>query len=585
MAGEPANPLREALRECRIGILLLAIFSLFINLLILTSPIYMMQVYDRVLASGKIETLLLLTAIAGVAVLVLGLLEMVRNKMLARIGQWLERRLSPELIRASLRVAIYGGPPNAQSLRDIAQVRTFLGGPGCNTIFDAPWTPIFLTVIWLMHPILGVIGVGSGIVLFALAIINEYASRAPLKHSGTLSIANIQRADQAIRNADAFHAMGMLSGFLAGWMSRNERALALQLAAADRNAMLVGFSKFVRIFVQILILGAGAYLVINGQLTSGGMIAASILLGRALAPVEQAIGAWKGMVGARDSYDRLKRLLERMPAEQEAMPLPAPKGKLSCEQVIYVPRGRDKPVLNGVTFALEPGEVLGVIGPSAAGKSTLCKILVGSWQPTRGHARLDGADLFSWPSEQLGPYVGYLPQDVELFGGTVKDNIARLAPEPDPNAVVEAAITAGVHETILRLPNGYETDIGDSGSFLSGGQRQRIGLARALYGKPRLIVLDEPNASLDTEGENSLIEAMGQAKQWGATVIIVAHQPRILKPVDKLLLLRDGRGEMFGPRDEILAKLMPPRVPADVRPRIVNPAPDAAGQVREGVGA
>ena len=580
MAGKPANPLREALQECRIGIVLLAVFSLFINLLILTSPIYMMQVYDRVLASGKIETLLLLTFIAGIAVLVLGLLEMVRSKVLARIGQWLERRLSPELIRASLRAAIYGGPPNAQPLRDLAQVRAFLGGPGVNTIFDAPWTPIFLTVIWLMHPVLGIIAVVSGICLFALAVINELVSRAPLKQSGTLSISNIQRADQAIRNADAFQAMGMLPSFLAGWTTRNEHTLALQLAAADRNATLVGFSKFVRIFVQILILGAGAYLVINGQLTSGGMIAASILLGRALAPVEQAIGAWKGMVGARDSYDRLKRLLERLPADQNAMPLPAPQGKLSCEQVVHVPRGREKPVLNGVTFTLEPGEILGVIGPSGAGKSTLCKVLVGSWQPTRGQVRLDGADLFAWPSEQLGPYVGYLPQDVELFGGTVKDNIARLVPEPDPAAVVEAAITAGVHETVLRLPNGYETEIGDSGSFLSGGQRQRIGLARALYGKPRLIVLDEPNASLDSEGEDSLIAALGQAKRWGATVIIVAHQPRILNPVDKLLLLRDGRSEMFGPRDDVLAKLMPARIPAEVKPRIVKPASNTAADIR-----
>jgi ATP-binding cassette subfamily C protein/ATP-binding cassette subfamily C protein EexD len=267
------------------------------------------------------------------------------------------------------------------------------------------------------------------------------------------------------------------------------------------------------------------------------------------------------------------------------MPLPAPKGKLSCEQVIYVPRGRDKPVLNGVTFTLEPGDILGVVGPSAAGKSTLCKILVGSWQPTRGHARLDGADLFAWPAEQLGPYIGYLPQDVELFGGTVKANIARLAPEPDPKAVVEAAIVAGVHDTILRLPNGYETDIGDGGSLLSGGQRQRIGLARALYGKPRLIVLDEPNASLDTEGEDSLVAAMQLAKQWGATVIIVAHQPRILKPVDKLLLLRDGRSEIFGPRDEVLAKLMPARVPAEARPRIVRPASGENEVLREGAGS
>jgi ATP-binding cassette subfamily C protein/ATP-binding cassette subfamily C protein EexD len=292
--------------------------------------------------------------------------------------------------------------------------------------------------------------------------------------------------------------------------------------------------------------------------------------------VEQAIAAWKGMVSAWDAYDRLKRLLERLPPEQEAMPLPAPKGRLTCEQVIYVPRGRDKPVLNGVSFALEPGEALGIVGPSAAGKSTLCKILVGSWQPTRGHTRLDGADLFAWPSEQLGPYVGYLPQDIELFGGTVKDNIARLVPNADADAVVEAAMTAGVHEIILRLPNGYETEIGDSGSFLSGGQRQRLGLARALYRKPRLIVLDEANASLDTEGEERLISAIAKAKQWGATVILVAHHPRILEPVDKLLLLRDGRSEMFGPREEVLAKLIPVRRAAETRRRIVKPAPEPA---------
>lgn len=577
MAVETPNPLRAALKECRVGVAYMAVFSLFINLLILTSPIYMMQVYDRVLASGRLETLVMLTIIAGTAVLVLGLLEMVRNKLLARIGRWLERRLSPDLISAGMRVAIAGGTPSAQALRDLGQVRSFLGGPGVTTVFDIPWTPFFLAIIWLMHPMLGLLGVASALALFALAVINEYISRKPLREAALLSIGNVGQADQAIRNADAFHAMGMLPGFLAGWMERNDRALDLQLAASDRNATLVGLSKFLRIFVQILILGCGAYLVIQGELTSGGMIAASILLGRALAPVEQAIGAWKGMVVARDAYQRLKTLLERLPPETDTMTLPAPQGRLTCEQVIFIPRGRDKPVLNGVSFALEPGEAMGIVGPSAAGKSTLCKILVGSWQPTRGHARLDGADLFSWPSAQVGRYVGYLPQDVELFSGTVKENIARLLPNPDSTAVVEAAMTAGVHDIILRLPKGYETEIGVSGSFLSGGQRQRIGLARALYGKPKLIVLDEPNASLDTEGEESLMAAMRRAKAWGATIVIVAHQPRILRPVDKLLLLRDGRSEMFGSRDDVLARLLPARgeagrVQAENRPRIVRAA-------------
>jgi PrtD family type I secretion system ABC transporter len=352
-------------------------------------------------------------------------------------------------------------------------------------------------------------------------------------------------------------------------MQRNSVALDWQLTASDRNAALVGFSKFFRIFVQILILGAGAYLVLRNELTPGGMIAASILLGRALAPVEQGIGSWKAFLAARDSWDRLKRLLDGLPPPPETMPLPPPKGEISCEQLAFVKQGRDQPILAGVTFALSPGQALGIIGPSASGKSSLCKLLVGTWQPSRGHVRLDGADIFRWPSEQLGPYIGYLPQDVELFGGTIMENIARLRSDADPNLVVEAANAAGVHEIILRLPQGYETDIGEGGCMLSGGQRQRIGLARALYGKPRLIVLDEPNASLDSEGENALVTAIQNAKRWGASVVLVAHAPKILAPVDKLLLLHEGQMRLFGPRDEVLAKLGAVPVPAEARPRIV----------------
>lgn len=577
MVKPETTALRSALRECRSGLALVGLFSLFINVLILTSPIYMLQVYDRVLTSGRVETLIVLTLIAGIAVLVMGLLEMVRGRLLHRISRWLGRRLAPELIASCMDATRYGLQSGAQPLRDLQTIRGFVSSTAVNTVFDSPWAPVFIVVIWLLHPVLGMIAVASAVLLFSIALLNEVLSRKALKRSGQLAIANLQRADSAVRNAEVFHAMGMLPGFLRSWNDRDADTLKLQVQAGDLNANLLGFSKFIRVFVQILILGAGAYLVLNAELTSGGMIAASILLGRALAPIEQAIGAWKNMVAARDSYERLRSLMEKVPAEPEAMPLPAPVGQLSCEQVIFVPPGRERPVLNGIHFAVNAGEALGVIGPSASGKTTLCKILVGTWRPTRGRARLDGADIFTWPAEQLGPYVGYLPQDVELFSGTVRDNIARLDPDPDPQSVVEAAVTAGVHDMILRLPQGYETQIGDGGAYLSGGQRQRVGLARALFGKPKLIVLDEPNANLDSEGEDALFSALRQAREWGATVVLVAHQVRTLRPVDKLLVLREGKMELFGPRDAVLTKLRPTPVTDQSQRRNATNAPKGDG--------
>ncbi|WP_420347703.1 type I secretion system permease/ATPase [Pelagibius sp.] len=553
-------PLRSALRQCRAALPMLCMFSFFINLLVLTSPIYMMQTFDRVLASGRVETLILLTIIAGVAVLTMGLLEAVRARILARIGRWFERRLAPDFIRAGMRGMTCGLAGGAQSLRDLSTIRSVLGGNGINSVFDAPWVPVFIAVIWLLHPWLGVIALIAAAVLFCTALVNEYASRLLLKESNQLAISNTRRASAAIRNAEVFHAMGMLPGFLATWVDRHDQALDLQLRASDRNAALLGFSKFFRLFIQVSVLGAGAYLVLLAELTPGGMIAASILLGRALAPVEHAIGAWKGLVAARDAYGRLRQLLDSLPPRPPRMQLPAPRGQLTFENVILVPKGRDEMVLKGLSFAVEPGEALGIVGPSAAGKSTLCRVAVGTWQPTRGRARLDGADLFDWPTEALGRYLGYLPQNVELFAGTVRDNIARLSPRIDPEAVIEAAVAAGIHEEILRLPEGYDTEIGEGGAFLSGGQRQRIALARAFYGRPRLIVLDEPNASLDSEGERALIAAIERAKSWGAAVVLVTHQPRVLGPVSKVLLLREGRIEAFGKRDEVFSKLNPLRV-------------------------
>jgi PrtD family type I secretion system ABC transporter len=549
------TPLERALSETRRIAGPLLVFGAGINLLLLTSPIFMMQVFDRVLTSGRPETLVFLTLIAIVALGVLGALDMVRMKMLSRVGIWLEKQLAPDVLQMCLRARLMGNEVTSQALRDLAALRAFIGGAGVLALCDAPWAPLFLLVLLSMHLELGALAIVSAAVLFALAVLNEYLSRAPLRDEARSQITDRETAEQALKNAEALKAMGMLPGFLARWAERNTETLAAQLDAGERGAVVMGLSKFVRLAVQVLILALGAALVLKGELTSGGMIAASIILGRALAPVEQSIGAWKSFVAARYAYARLKELFTKTRSTRQPMRLPPPMGRIAVEQVVFLPPRAPEPVIKGVDFTLEPGEALGVIGPSAAGKSTLCRLLVGVWEPTRGHVRLDGADLRNWEPGDLGQHVGYLPQDVELFAGTIKDNIARLGTNPDPAGVVEAAKLAGVHEMILGLPQGYDTEIGLDGALLSGGQRQRIGLARALYGRPRLIVLDEPNANLDSEGEEALQDALITAKNWGATLIVVAHQPGILRPVDKVLLLLSGQMRYFGPRDQLMGQL------------------------------
>lgn len=548
--------LTRVLSSCRRAAVWLLVFSLAINLLILASPIYMMQIFDRVLSSGRMETLLFLTVIAGVAVIFMGAIEIVRGQFMQRAGRWLVLRLAPEVIEATMRSSQLGNHNGAQPLRDLASVRTTIVSPSISALFDAPWAPIFILVIFFLHPWLGGIAVGAAVLLMILALLNELAARRPLKEASRLVIGNTYAVDAALRNAEAIHAMGMLPNFLVRYARTNDESLHQLVQAGDRNAAMVGISKALRIFVQILILGTGAYLVLGVELTPGGMIAASILLGRALAPVEQLIGAWKQLVGARQAWGRLDELFYALPPRPKTMPLAAPEGRLSCERVVYAVPQRERPILGGIDLTVGPREALSIVGPSAAGKSSLCKILVGAWRPTGGHVRLDGADVYTWDAAQLGRFLGYLPQDVGLFGGSIIDNIARLAPDPNPTAVIEAAKIAGVHDMILALPNGYETEIGEGGAFLSGGQRQSIGLARAFYGRPRLIVLDEPNTSLDANGEEKLLRAIMTAKGWGASVVIVSHQPRMmLRSVDKLLLLRDGVQHGFGPRDKVLSQL------------------------------
>ena len=551
-----ADPLKAALRQCRLGLVYLIAFGFVINLLFLVAPLYMLQVFDRVLASQRMETLLMLTAIAGFALLIMGVLETVRSRIQTRMGNWLDRTMSGEMIRASVGAALAGYNANAQALRDLGTLRGFIAG-GLRAILDLPWSPLFIAALWLLHPWLGWFAAGFAVLLLILAILNEWVAKRPAQDANIARVTNESLVEQAIRNADVLQAMGMMPRFLRGWDDRNAGVLEQNLRAGDRNAVLFGITRFVRMFAQVGILGLGAYFVVHGELTAGGMIAGSILLTRALAPLEQVIGAWRGMVAARASRKRLKLLTSNIAPKERPMRLPVPKGAVACEDVWFAPREGMEPTLKGINLMLEPGEVMALMGPSASGKTTLCKVIVGSWAPTKGHVRLDGADVHQFESDVLGPYVGYLPQDVELFAATVKENIARLAPSPDSKAVVAAAEAAGVHEMILGLPQGYDTPIGPDGVFLSGGQRQRIGLARALYNRPRLIVLDEPNSNLDNAGEEALIEAIDAAKKWRSTVILVTHNTRVLRPVHKIMVLKDGERQIFGPRAEVLQALRP----------------------------
>jgi ATP-binding cassette, subfamily C, bacterial exporter for protease/lipase len=518
------------------------------------SPIYMFQVFDRVLLTFRVETLIYLSLVAGVCILVLGVFDALRGVAVARLGRWWDDTARPDLLDASLASARTRGPNLGATLQDLQNVRNFVGGPSLLPFFDAPWAPLFIVVIFLLHPVLGLIALASAIVLLGFAAANDVVSRRARAGTSGEQTANSIFAATALRNADVVHAMGMQPAVVALHDRRQNDINAAGQLGAERTALITGASKAVRIGVQVAILGVGAWLVTLGQLTAGGMIAASIILGRALAPVEQGIGAWRGFTSAREAHGRITALLKSVPMTSEPTALPAPAGKLSVENVSLQLAGQDKPVLRSVSFALEPGSVMALVGPSAAGKSSLCRLLVGSWRPVAGQVRLDGAELGQWRAEDRGRYIGYLPQGVELFGGTVRDNIARLGAADDA-AVIEAATRAGCHEMILRLPQGYDTEIGEGGAFLSGGQRQRIGLARALFGDPKLVVLDEPNSNLDQEGESALIAAIAEIKQAGATVVLVSHRFAMMRVVDMIGVLRAGMLEKFGPRDQMLQEL------------------------------
>ncbi|MCB1905502.1 MAG: type I secretion system permease/ATPase [Gammaproteobacteria bacterium] len=546
--------LDQALSASRGIFAAVGLFSFFINGLMLTVPLYMLQIYDRVLVSRSEHTLLMLTLVAGGLLLALGVLELARSRVLVRIGAKLDSVLTRPLLTGILSNRLQGNREQGQPIGDLDALRVFLTGPGLLSFFDAPWTPFFILVIFIFHPLLGFIALGGAVTLFGLALLSELITRRPLREASQISLNANAFAESSLRNAEVIQGMGMLPGLLRRWLGRHETALALQAVASDRAGGITATAKFVRQLLQIGVLGVGSYLAIREIITPGVMIVASIIMARALAPIEMAINSWRSFISARTGYARLQRILALQAEKPATLELPKPNGTLTLEGVVALAPGGEKPIIKGISFSIDAGSMLAIIGPSAAGKSTLARLLVGVWTPSAGNVRLDGADVTQWDHDALGPHIGYLPQDVELFEGTVSENIARFT-EPDPEQVVTAARRAGVHEMILRLPNGYDSHIGEAGSWLSGGQRQRIALARALYGNPAFIVLDEPNASLDGEGEAALRATMAELKAAGRTLVVIAHRPSIIGLSDQILLLRDGRIEKFGPAQDILKSL------------------------------
>ena len=566
MTRPKANEMLAALTAYKRAFFNIGLFSAVINLLMLAPALYMLQVYDRVLASGNQMTLLMLTLMILGLFGLMGALEWVRSQVVIRLGTQMDMRLNQRVYDAAFEAQLRtGSPAAAQALNDLTSLRQFATGNALFAFFDAPWFPVYLFVIFMFSPWLGLLALGGAVLLILLAWVNQHVSQAPLKAASELSVQATQQASAHLRNAEAIEAMGMLDTLRGRWLAQHTAFLAQQNLASEKTATVSAWSKGVRLALQSLVLGLGALLAVQGQITAGMMIAGSILMGRVLSPIDQLIGVWKQWSSARLAYQRLEALLHSYPARTQRMALPAPRGELAVEQLSASAPGTRRATLANLSFTLPAGQVLGVIGPSGCGKSTLARLLIGVWQPLAGKVRLDGAELSQWDKHQLGPHLGYLPQDIQLFAGTIAQNIARFA-EVDADKVLAAAQLAGVHQLILQLPEGYETRLGEGGAGLSGGQKQRIGLARALYGLPAVIVLDEPNSNLDEAGEQALLQAIAQLKQHKRTLILITHKPNVLTLTDQLLILREGQLQAFGPTAKVLG------APVAAKPAAPKPA-------------
>jgi PrtD family type I secretion system ABC transporter len=545
------------LRHCRQHLVYAGLFSLVMNLLQLAVPLYMLQVFDRVLTSRSYETLVALSIGAVVALLMYLLLDLLRSRVMLALGVSVEGLAAgPVLAQVLDTVATQRTGATAGELKDVATLRGFLTGPAIVALFDAPWAPLYLAVIFLFNPQLGVIATLGAGALLVLAYLNERLTRGPLRNTHAEARLAAREIDSGARNAEVVAVLGLSRYIQRRWQQRNYRVVDSNVHATRRGNLIASLSRFTRLLIQVAMLAGGALLVIDQQASPGVMMAATLILARALAPAEAAIGTWRTFIEAREAYRRLDALLALPAASLRSTRLPVPEGRLRVEGVSYAPQGAESPLLQGVSFALDPGEALGLIGPSGSGKSTLARVLTGWLRPTRGVVRLDGADIADWPRADLGPYLGYVAQEAQLFDATVAENIARLG-DSASEAVIDAARRAHAHELILQLPDGYDTRVGAGGITLSGGQRQRIALARALFGSPRLVILDEPNAALDAAGEQALLEAMQELKRSGVTLIVVSHRPSLLAQVDKLLVLNAGRMERFGPRVQIMQRVAP----------------------------